>query len=82
MRSTTFSGKQTKMNRKDHHTFGKKHLDYPQDFSEYILWTGGSCGSHYICNTNMTFHEKSVIPTVKHGGSMMVGGCFEASGPR
>ncbi len=32
--------------------------------------------------TNTAFHKKNIIPTVKHGGgSVMVGGCFAASGP-
>ncbi len=39
--------------------------------------------SHYICHkTNTAFHKKNIIPTVKHGdGSVMVWGCFAASGP-
>ncbi len=38
--------------------------------------------SRYIWHkTNTAFHKKSVIPTVKHGGgSVMVWGCFAASG--
>ncbi len=38
---------------------------------------------HYIwCKTNTAFHKKNIIPTVKHGGSsVMVWGCFTASGP-
>ncbi len=39
--------------------------------------------SRYIwCKTNTAFHKKNIIPTVKHGGgSVMVWGCFAASGP-
>jgi len=41
------------------------------------------CVSHYICRkTNTAFHKKNIIPTVKHsGGSVIVWGCFAASGP-
>ncbi len=32
--------------------------------------------------TNTAFHKKNIIPTVKHGrGTVMVWGCFAASGP-
>ncbi len=32
--------------------------------------------------TNTAFHKKNIIPTIKHGGgSMIVWGCFAASGP-
>ncbi len=80
----------TKKNTKTHLTFAKKYLDYPQDFWANILWTNatkielfGRCVSHYIWHkTNTAFHKKSIIPTVKHGGgSVMVWGCFAASGP-
>ncbi len=68
----------------------KKYLDYPQDFWANILWTDetkvelfGRCVSRYIWRkTNTAFHKKNIIPTVKHGGgSVMVWGCFAASGP-
>ena len=80
----------TKKNTKACLTFAKKHLDDPQDFWENILWTDetkvelfGRCASRYIwCKTNTAFHKKNIIPTVKHGGgSVMVWGCFAASGP-
>ncbi len=43
----------------------------------------GRCVSRYIWHkTNTAFHKKNIIPTVKHcGGSVMVWGCFAASGP-
>ncbi len=39
--------------------------------------------SHYIWRkSNTAFQKKSIIPTVKYGGgSVMVWGCFAASGP-
>ncbi len=43
----------------------------------------GRCVSHYIWRkSNTAFHKKNIILTVKHGGgSVMVWGCFAASGP-
>ncbi len=39
--------------------------------------------SHYIWRkSNTAFQKKNIIPTVKYGGdSVMVWGCFAASGP-
>ncbi len=80
----------TKKNTKSHLTFARKYLDYPQDFWANILWTDktkvelfGRCVSRYILRkTSTAFHKKNIIQTVKHGGgSVMVGGCFAASGP-
>ncbi len=79
----------TKKNTKTRLTFAKKYIDYPQDFWANILWTNetivelfGRCVSCYIWHkTNTEFHKKNIIPTVKHGGgSVMVWGCFAASG--
>ncbi len=41
------------------------------------------CVSRYIWHKTITaFHKKNIIPTVKDGGgSVMVWGCFAASGP-
>ncbi|KAF7645836.1 hypothetical protein LDENG_00197530 [Lucifuga dentata] len=73
----------TKKNTKARLTFAKKHL-------ENILWTDetkvelfGRCASRYIWRkTNTAFQKKNIILTVKHGGgSVMVWGCFAASGP-
>ncbi len=37
---------------------------------------------HLTKKTNTAFHKKNIIPTVKHGGgSVIVSGCFAASGP-
>uniref|UniRef100_A0A3P8X9Q4 Transposase Tc1-like domain-containing protein n=1 Tax=Esox lucius TaxID=8010 RepID=A0A3P8X9Q4_ESOLU len=43
----------------------------------------GRHGSWYVwCIANTVFHNKNIIPTVKHGGgSVMVWGCFATSGP-
>ncbi len=43
----------------------------------------GRCVSRYIWRkTNTAFHKKNIVPSVKHGGcSVMVWGCFAASGP-
>ncbi len=76
----------TKKNTKARLTFAKKTFD----FWANILWTDetkvdlfGRCVSRYIWRkTNTAFHKK-IILTVKHGGggSVMVWGCFAASGP-
>lgn len=80
----------TKKNIKARLTFATKHLNDPQDFWENILWTDetkvelfGRCVSRYIWRkSNTAFQKKNIIPTVKHGGgSVMVLGCFAASGP-
>ncbi len=61
-----------------------------QDFWANILWTDetkvelfGRCVSRYIRHKiNTAFQKKKIIPTFKHGGgSVMVWGCFAASGP-
>uniref|UniRef100_A0A8C2KBE1 Transposase Tc1-like domain-containing protein n=1 Tax=Cyprinus carpio TaxID=7962 RepID=A0A8C2KBE1_CYPCA len=67
-----------------------KQLDDPQDFWENTRWTDetkvelfGRCVFHYVwCKSNTAFQKKNIIPTVKYGGgSVMVWGCFAASGP-
>uniref|UniRef100_A0A8C1VXN7 Transposase n=1 Tax=Cyprinus carpio TaxID=7962 RepID=A0A8C1VXN7_CYPCA len=71
-------------------SFTRKHFDDPQDFWENTLWTDetkvelfGRCVSHYVwLKSNTAFQKKNIIPTVKYGGgSVMVWGCFAASGP-
>ena len=80
----------SKKNIKAHLSFARKHLDDPQDFWENTLWTDetkvelfGRCVSHYVWRkSNTAFQKKNIIPTVKYGGgSVMVWGCFAASGP-
>ncbi len=78
----------SKKNIKAHLSFARKHLDDPEDFWENTLWTDetkvelfGRCVSHYIWRkSNTAFQKKNIIPTVKCGGSVMVWGCFAASG--
>uniref|UniRef100_A0A8C6KDX3 Transposase Tc1-like domain-containing protein n=1 Tax=Nothobranchius furzeri TaxID=105023 RepID=A0A8C6KDX3_NOTFU len=69
--------------------FAKKHLNDCQDFWENTLWTDetkvelfGRQMSRYIWRrSNTAFQTKNIIPTVKYGGgSVMVWGCFAASG--
>uniref|UniRef100_A0A8C2C0Y7 Tc1-like transposase DDE domain-containing protein n=1 Tax=Cyprinus carpio TaxID=7962 RepID=A0A8C2C0Y7_CYPCA len=74
-------------------SFGRKYLDDPQNFWENTLWTDetkvdffffGRCVSHYVCRkSNTAFQKKNnILPTVKYGGgSVIVWGCFAASGP-
>ncbi len=80
----------SKKNIKARLSFARKHLDDPQYFWENTLWTDetkvelfGRCVSHYIWRkSNTAFQKKNIIPTVKYGGdSVMVWGCFAASGP-
>ena len=80
----------SKKNIKARLNFSTTHLDDPQDFWDNILWTDetkvelfGRCVSKYIWRRrNTAFHKKNIIPTVKYGGgSVMVWGCFAASGP-
>uniref|UniRef100_A0A8C5PUM9 Transposase Tc1-like domain-containing protein n=1 Tax=Leptobrachium leishanense TaxID=445787 RepID=A0A8C5PUM9_9ANUR len=70
--------------------FAKEHLDVPQHYWQNILWTDetkielfGKNTQHYVWRKKGTAHQhQNLIPTVKHGrGSIMVWGCFAASGP-
>ncbi|KAK3555210.1 hypothetical protein QTP86_010469 [Hemibagrus guttatus] len=58
--------------------FANAHLD-KEDFWSSVLWSV----SHYLWHkSNTAFQKKNIIPTVKYGGaSVMVWGCFAASGP-
>ncbi|KAK3544300.1 hypothetical protein QTP86_009137 [Hemibagrus guttatus] len=80
----------SKKNIKARLSFARKHLDDPQDFWENTLWTDetkielfGRSVSHYVWRKSKTaFQKKNIIATVKYGaGSVMVWGCFAASGP-
>ena len=70
--------------------FAKEHLDVLQRYWQNILWTDettvelfGRNTQHYVWRKNGTAHQhQNLIPTVKYGGgSIMVWGCFAASGP-
>uniref|UniRef100_A0A8C5R032 Transposase n=1 Tax=Leptobrachium leishanense TaxID=445787 RepID=A0A8C5R032_9ANUR len=70
--------------------FAKEHLDVPQHYWQNILSTDetkielfGKNTQHYVWRKKGTAHQhQNLIPTVKHGGgSIMVWGCFAASGP-
>ena len=70
--------------------FAKQHVDKPQQFWDKILWTdeskielfGHVKGRYVWRKPNTAFNQKNLVPTVKHGGgSIMVWGCFAASGP-
>ena len=70
--------------------FAKVHLDVPQRYWQNILWTDettvelfGRNTQHYVWRKKGTAHQhQNLIPTVKYGGgSIMVWGCFAASGP-
>ena len=80
----------SKKNIAAHLKFAKEHIDDPQDFWNNVLWTDESkvelFGLNEKCyvwrKPNTAFEQKNLIPTVKHGGgSVMVWGCFAASGP-
>ncbi|KAK3556490.1 hypothetical protein QTP70_008318 [Hemibagrus guttatus] len=80
----------SKKNIKARLSFARKHLDDPQDFWKNTLWTDetkielfGRSVSHYVWHKNNTaFQKKNIIPKVKYGGgSVIVWGCFAASGP-
>ncbi|KAK3514588.1 hypothetical protein QTP70_021648, partial [Hemibagrus guttatus] len=79
----------SKKNIKARLSFARKHLDDPQDFWENTLWTDETKTELFGRSVSITsgvkvtpHFRKNIIPTVKYGGgSVMVWGCFAASGP-
>lgn len=70
--------------------FTKEHLDTPQHYWENVLWTDetkvelfGKNTQHYVWRKKGTaYQHENIIPTVYYGGgSIMIWGCFAASGP-
>ncbi|KAG2466638.1 TCB1 transposase, partial [Polypterus senegalus] len=76
-----------------HLEFAKRHLKDSQTMRNKILWSdetkielfGVNARRHVWRKPGTAHHQASTIPTVKHvkygGGSVMVWGCFAASGP-
>ena len=65
------------------------HIDKPQSFWQNVLWTdetklelfGKSHKLYVHRRKNEAYKEKNTVPTVKHGGGLvMFWGCFAASG--
>lgn len=78
-----------KRHKKGRLIFAKEYLDKPQSFWENVLWTDetkielfGNGHQQFVYRRRYEAHkEKNTLPTVKHGGgSIMLWGCFAASG--
>ena len=78
-----------KRHKKERLIFAKEYLDKPQSFWENVLWTDetkielfGNAHKRFVYRRrNEAYKEKNTLPTVKHGGgSIMLWGCFAASG--
>ena len=68
--------------------FAKRHLNDSQTMRNKILWSdetkielfGVNARRHVWRKPGTTHHQANTIPTVKHGGSIMLWGCFSAAG--
>ncbi|KAK3523448.1 hypothetical protein QTP86_033613 [Hemibagrus guttatus] len=69
--------------KKEQLVFAKEYLDKAQSW-ENVLWTElfGNAHQQFVYRRrNEAYKEKNTLPTVKHGGgSIMLCGCFAASG--
>ncbi|KAK3536413.1 hypothetical protein QTP86_008876 [Hemibagrus guttatus] len=70
--------------------FAREHLDDPEEDWENVIWSDETkielFGKNSTCRVwrrkNAELHPKNTIPTVKHGGGIiMLWGCFSAKGP-
>ncbi|KAF7644157.1 hypothetical protein LDENG_00226770, partial [Lucifuga dentata] len=87
--ATAFQKKKKKKTITAHLKFAKEHLDTPQCYWENVLWTDetkvellGKNTQHYVWRKKGTAYQHENIPMEKYGGgSIMIWGCFAASGP-
>lgn len=79
----------TKKHKKSRLHFAQHHLEKSEEFWKTVLWTDetklelfGHMDQRYVWRKkNEAYAEKNTLPTVKHGGgSVMLWGCFAASG--
>lgn len=70
--------------------FARQQLQKPENYWQRVLWTDetkielfGHNSNRYVWRKpNAAFDDKNLRPTIKHGGgSIMLWGCFAASGP-
>ncbi len=70
--------------------FAERHLEHDNDYWKSILWWDETkielfdyMDSHYVMRkASESFNHKNTLSTVKHGGgSIILWGCFSASGP-
>lgn len=80
----------TKKNKTARLNFAREHLEKPEAFWKSILWTdeskielfGHNQNRHVWRKVNTAYHQKNLLPTVKHGGgNVKIWACFSSSGP-